>query len=127
MQTPAPFPLRRLAGPLASAVVLALFLLQLWELKESSARRVGVVLDDAEQGIQVTEVLPGLPAERAGLRAGDLVVAIGGLEMRALPDYDRAAALFASGEPVVYRVRRGDEGLEIAVRPGAPMEWGRSA
>lgn len=124
MQTPAPFPLRRLAGPLASAVVLALFLLQLWELKESSARRVGVVLDDAEQGIQVTEVLPGLPAERAGLRAGDLVVAIGGLEMRALPDYDRAAALFASGEPVVYRVRRGDEGLEIAVRPGAPMEWG---
>lgn len=119
--------LRRLAGLLASAAVLALFLLQLWELKESSGRRVGVILDDADQGFQVTEVLPGLPAEQAGLQAGDLVLAIGGLEMRELPDYDLAAARFEPGETVVYRVRRGEEELEVGIRPGTPMEWGEIA
>ena len=127
MNLPAPSPLRRLAGLLAPAAVLALFLLQLWETKESSSRRVGVVLDDADQGFEVTAVVPGLPADEAGLRAGDRVLAIGGMEMGALPDYDRAAALFEAGGTVTYRVRRGEIEMEIAVRPGTPMAWGEIA
>jgi hypothetical protein len=63
------------------------------------------------QGVRLQAVRPGSPAELAGLRAGDVIVAFAGAPVRSLEEY--AALLFnaRAGEPVELVVER--EGRRI--------------
>jgi hypothetical protein len=73
-----------------------------------------------EQGIVVRTLRPGSLAERAGFCQGDAVVSVGG---RDLPDVwghsaiRAAVGALAAGEPLVFRVRRGEEEITIASPP----------
>ena len=70
-------------------------------------------------GALVQRVLPGSPAERAGLRRGDLVV---GAADRAVNDPAALLQLVEAsqvGEDLPLRVLRGDEELSLAIRPAA--------
>lgn len=53
-------------------------------------------------GILVTEVLPGSPAERAGIEAGDVITSIGANEIREVSDI--RAALREAELPATFRV-----------------------
>jgi len=44
------------------------------------------------RGVLITSVRPGSPAERAGLRAGDVIVAVNDREVRTVRDFTRALA-----------------------------------
>lgn len=107
--------------------VLSLLYLQALDTKRSADRRVGIVLSDVPtgRGVAIHEVAPGLPAERDGLRAGDLLLAIDGMPIAQQSDYDLAAAHFVRDQPVVYSVRRDGAPLAVAVRPGVPANWWR--
>lgn len=49
--------------------------------------RIGIVADEGgERGLAIGEVIPGTPAERAGLRAGDTIVAIDGAPIHDVAD-----------------------------------------
>jgi putative serine protease PepD len=82
---------------------------------------LGVSTAEANGGALVREATAGGPAARAGLRTGDLIVAVGG-ERIASPD-DVAAAIQdrAPGESVDVEVRRDGElrtlEVELAARP----------
>jgi regulator of sigma E protease len=72
----------------------------------------------------VNEVLAGKPAARAGLRAGDAIVAIDGKPMRSPGDV--AAATHAHpGEPLVFRIRRAGAQLDLELTPEASEEDGK--
>ena len=101
----------------------ALFYLQAVETVHSSARRVGFGPDEGAEGILVTAVEPGQPAARAGLRERDQVIAVGGVRMLKLADYDRAASRFRGRQAVPFRVWRGGAVLALSVVPGVPPNW----
>ncbi len=63
-------------------------------------------------GAKLAAVRPGSPAERAGLRAGDVIVAFAGSDVRSLEDF--AALLFAQREGASVRivVQRGEQRIE---------------
>lgn len=61
----------------------------------------------AESGVLVTEVEDGTPAARAGLRGGDVIVAINGSEVDDLGDIHQQAAR-AEGPVVLTVMRRGE-------------------
>jgi hypothetical protein len=65
--------------------------------------------------MQVEGVAPGSPAEKAGLKQGDVIVAMDGVDVKDLQDY--ADRLFACkvGQEVLLKVRRGDGVLEMRV------------
>jgi serine protease Do len=68
-------------------------------------------------GVEVVQVVPGSPADRAGLRAEDLIVALGG---RAIEDVDDLQRLMTSeliGASVPATVLRGGETLEVELVP----------
>ena len=69
-------------------------------------------------GALIAGVLRASPADRAGIRPGDVLVAVGG---EAVPDpramLDMVAAL-PPGRNASFRVRRGDTELELAVEIG---------
>ena len=72
-------------------------------MKDSVTYGIGVTMQAEEGGVRVTDVLPGLGAERAGIRAGDLLISVDG---QATPGVD----------PEVVRTWiSGEEGTAVAV------------
>lgn len=101
-----------------------LFLVQLVQESRSAGRRIGVEVTPVADGVELSAVTADGPAARAGLRAGDRLLAIDGRPLHHLDDYDIAAQSFVPGVPATYRVARGGEVLVLSVLPGMPPDWG---
>lgn len=72
----------------------------------------------------IAEVIPGKPAERAGLATGDRIVAIEGRAVRSPADV--AVVTNARAEqPIVFTVARGGTAREVTVTPEAQDQNGR--
>jgi regulator of sigma E protease len=72
----------------------------------------------------VEQVLPGKPAERAGIRAGDRIVAVDGIVTRSPSD----VALLTNAHPggtITYRIERDGKALEVPVTAEAVEQNGR--
>ncbi len=68
-------------------------------------------------GVEVIEVSQGSPAQRAGLRAEDLIVELGGQPIESVDDVQRQMSHEAIGHPLAVRVLRGDRWLDLEVSP----------
>jgi S1-C subfamily serine protease len=81
---------------------------------------IGVQLDHRSTSAKVETILPGLGAEKAGLKPGDLVLAVNGT-----PTSGREALIdrlreFREGQTVLLRVKRDDQQLEMSVELKVP-------
>jgi serine protease DegQ len=77
---------------------------------------LGMQLTELEGAVTVRPVLPGGPAELAGLKAGDRVSRIGDKAVANVVDASRHAAKIRAGHSLRFTVVRGLERMEIAVR-----------
>jgi len=68
-------------------------------------------------GVEVVDVSQGSPAQRAGLRAEDLIVELGGEAIERVDDVQRLMTHDAIGLPMAIRVLRGDRWLDLEVSP----------
>jgi len=69
---------------------------------------LGVELKSADAGLEIVHVIPGSPAERAGIEAGDIITRIDGQSIASMST-DEAAGLLT-----------GEEGTQVAVRVVPP-------
>jgi len=106
-----------------SAVVLGLYLAQLWETRLTADRRFGYQMEEAADGLRVTGLFPGSPGAMGGIEEGDLLVAVEGRPVATSSDYDALAADFARGRKVALELRRGGETVELQLVPGMPVDW----
>jgi membrane-associated protease RseP (regulator of RpoE activity) len=74
---------------------------------------VGVELD----GVAIAAIVKGSPAEKAGLKVGDVVTDIGLQPIRSADDIRKASPNLAAGRPVEIKVRRGAQPLAVTVTP----------
>jgi len=65
---------------------------------------------------KVGEVNPGLPAEAAGLKKGDLILSIDGKEVKKWEDLSRIIRN-SQGKELTLKVKRDDETLDVKVTP----------
>jgi S1-C subfamily serine protease len=72
----------------------------------------------AERAVELVSVEGGSPAAAAGLREGDLVVALDGHPVEAVDDMHRLLAGWPIGRPVRVGVLRGAEHLDLLAVPG---------
>jgi carboxyl-terminal processing protease len=78
---------------------------------------IGVWLQEEPKGLRVTSVIPDTPAERAGVRPGDLIVAVDGAAIPPKPGPDRSAALRGeAGTSVTLTVVRHGERQDITMQ-----------
>jgi S1-C subfamily serine protease len=75
-----------------------------------------------ETALEVVEVVEGSPAQRAGLRAEDLIVEIGGRPVERADDIQRLMNDAAIGQPLPVRLLRGDRWLELELLPNELVE-----
>lgn len=69
------------------------------------------------EGIRVVEVVPRSPADRGGLRAGDILVGFEGLPLRTLSELQRLLDASRIGQPAVLRAIRRGELVSLTVIP----------
>jgi predicted metalloprotease with PDZ domain len=74
---------------------------------------LGVEGEDRPDGVRVARVLPRSAASLAGIRRGDLLVALDGSAIRSTRELLLAIAAKRVGETVAVRVRRGDRTLDL--------------
>jgi putative serine protease PepD len=82
---------------------------------------------DASDGALIESVVPGGPAARAGLRAGDVVTALGGATVRGSNDLVAAIAARSPGEQVPVAIRRGARELTLTARLGTQPQTSSAA
>ncbi|HEV2784865.1 MAG TPA: trypsin-like peptidase domain-containing protein [Solirubrobacteraceae bacterium] len=88
--------------------------------REVKRAYLGVSTGDATTGTGalVAAVVPGGPADRAGLRPGDRIVGVGGREVSRSTDVSAAVSARKPGEKVALRIRRGDDERTVNVTLG---------
>ncbi|MFZ5831818.1 MAG: M20/M25/M40 family metallo-hydrolase [Planctomycetota bacterium] len=74
----------------------------------------------AAEGFAMAGVVPGGPAARAGLEAGDVVVEFGGVKIASLLDFSNELSKHKAGEKVTTVVRRREETLTAEVELAPP-------
>jgi serine protease Do len=94
------------------------------------------------KGVLISDVLPGAPADKAGMKSGDVLVSLGGNEVSVrvpeeLPLFNQLVAALPIGQPVEAVVERGGKRLTLQAtpqeregrrpRPQEFEEWGFTA
>ncbi len=72
-------------------------------------------------GVMISDVLPGSPAEEAGLRPRDIIAAVDGASISALPFYAAMMYFHDPAVPVAVAVLRGQQTLQFHV-PAVPVD-----
>ena len=87
---------------------------------------LGIYAEELRGRLYVQRVAPEGPAERAGLKAGDLVIALGGEEVGSLAEFYRKLwARGAAGVEVPLRVLQGMQLKDLRVRSSDRLEYFR--
>jgi hypothetical protein len=84
---------------------------------------LGVVPDFTreEPGYPISAVISGSPADRCGLRGGDVIVKFGRHHIGICDDFDDALYQYATGDHVKIRVRRKTATMTLEATLAAPM------
>jgi serine protease Do len=86
------------------------------------ARRTGL---RASRGALVARVIPGSPAQAAGLKPGDIITAVAGRPVDSREAFSTYTATVPSGQPLPLTVSRDGATQSISVRPTeAPRDLG---
>jgi uncharacterized iron-regulated protein len=91
---------------------------------EKKRPRIGVILStesSGQEGLEIERVIPGSPAEKAGLLPGDRLKAVEGKDIRALREIHEALAEKGWGKEITLTILRDGIKKEITVTlPTAP-------
>jgi hypothetical protein len=71
------------------------------------------------EGLLLSGVAPGGPAEKAGVRAGDRVVELAGHAIENVYDYTYALEMLAIGKPVPITVLRDGKKMQLTITPAS--------
>jgi len=83
---------------------------------EGEYEGIGAWVDTTGEYVQIISPMKGSPAEAAGLRANDIVMAVDGEDQTGVPgDLVLKKILGPAGEAVTLTIRRGEETLEFTI------------
>jgi putative serine protease PepD len=89
-------------------------------LKDGEIERayLGVRLAETDDGVRLSDVIRGEPAQAAGLQNGDLVFEADGKAVRTASDVQGAVSAHKPGDKLELKVRRGDDERTVTVTLG---------
>lgn len=86
-------------------------------LTPEEAKRLG---QSAQRGALISRVFAGSPAEQAGLKAGDVITAVGDRPVDSRESFSTYTATLAARQPAELTVTRNGSSRKVQVRPADP-------
>lgn len=82
---------------------------------------LGTVPDygQAVLGVPIARVTKDSPADKAGMKDGDIVVSMAERAIENIYDYTDAIKAVKIGQPIAVRVKRGDQEIELQITPAS--------
>lgn len=74
------------------------------------------------QGALVSEVLPGSPADKAGLQSGDVILELNGTPITSLGDFRSSITLMKPGQEITMKVRREGKDMNVKAKISENVE-----
>jgi len=85
---------------------------------------IGVQLDFNSSTARIAQIMAGLGAEKAGLKSGDVIVAVNDTPVNKREELTKTLRNFREGQSVRLRVRRDEQEMDAEVRMMAPRPEG---
>lgn len=87
------------------------------ENKTSFKVTMGIMPDYTYEGkgVKVDGVTNGKPAERAGIRAGDIILQMGDIPVNSMQDYMQSLSKFEKGQTIKVKIKRQNEEMLVDV------------
>lgn len=85
------------------------------EITPDLAKRIGI---EETEGVIVSSVEPGSPADEAGIRAGDVIKEVNRQTIGDMDAYLEALDKVKADENILFFIRRGNDTLFLVVKPG---------
>ena len=76
---------------------------------------LGVALEGVEGGVRITSIVPGTPAEKVGLMAGDVIASVGDQAISGYDEFVAALAKHHPGETLELKTRRAEAEAIVSV------------
>lgn len=83
--------------------------------------QLGVMVSDADSGVRVDEVNANGPADKAGIKTGDLIVEYDGEKVRSARQFTRLVQETPEGRPVSLAVMREGKRQSLTARPDSGL------
>jgi M6 family metalloprotease-like protein len=80
---------------------------------------IGVQMIPAEQGVKIESVTAGEPADRAGIRVGDIITKVGHADVTSQDKMREILGGFLPGDTVTVALKRGGRELKVECQLGA--------
>lgn len=94
----------------------------------TTAAYLGVQGNTAKEGVALTSVVENGPAAKAGLKAEDVILSLGGKEVKEFADIGKILDDFMAGDKIEVTFKRGDERKTVEVELGTrPAQAGAAA
>lgn len=84
--------------------------------REPFSARLGVWLEETKEGLKVARVSPGSPAQKAGLKKGDLLLEADGERLKDVATLKIILTFKKKGDTMKLTYRRGEKTLEAEVK-----------
>jgi len=78
--------------------------------------KLGIYPEETDAGVKIAKVVSDSPADKAGLKAGDIIVEADGKPIKGLADLRRALSSKKKGDSMELTIKRGAETLKVTVR-----------
>ena len=88
------------------------------ELSDALKEELGI-----SYGVLIRDVIAGEPAEEAGVKPGDVVLSIGGKQVKTSHELLMEVTKFKPGDIIELQIRRGGKDLKIKVKAGRRDEY----
>lgn len=75
--------------------------------------KLGLLVRNTPNGVEIGGARPGSPAERSGARAGDLLESVNGQPIRSVSDLERVTQSAAPGRPITLDVQRDGRSVRL--------------
>jgi S1-C subfamily serine protease len=72
---------------------------------------------EQKTGVEINEVVPGKPADRAGLKSGDIVLSLDGQTVTSVDEVHKLLGASSVGREMVVKLLRGASLIEKTVIP----------
>ncbi len=84
----------------------------------------GIVLVEQKDRLVVAEITPDSNAAQAGLRRGDVITQIGGVDISTLDEFDEITRLMQNGDQIEFEFARNGKTSKVSVSYGSPEQVG---